>query len=205
MSTVKMMASMSRAQRWLAGLLVAAAVAALGGCAGSKAAAAGQQAQQLAEAPDALIQMRRGGCPPNRCPVYGVSIFMDGTVVYEGRVNVGVVGQRSAKLPPGRLSELIAAIEAMDFMDIPEGSYVCADDAGAHLTILDYRPGSVEKTVLHDEACGAGPVALRALERAIDQAANVQRWTAPARAVGEAPTTEGTSLGKLEADRRAAQ
>ena len=44
------------------------------------AAAAGQGVEQLVGTPDALIQMRRGGCPPDQCPVYGVSVFMDGTV-----------------------------------------------------------------------------------------------------------------------------
>jgi hypothetical protein len=116
---------------------------------------------------------------------------MDGTVVYEGRANVAVVGERRAVLPPDRLNELLSAIEAMGFLDSPEGCCVCPDAAAAHLTVLDYRPGSIEKTVVHDEACGSAPAAFRALEQSIEQATGVARWTAHERrsALGEAKSS----------------
>lgn len=172
---------MSRGERWMGAGLVATALLATGGCAGSRAAAAGQGVEQLVGTPDALIQMRRGGCPPDQCPVYGVSVFMDGTVVYDGRVNVAVVGERRAVLPPDRLTELLSVIEAMGFLDTPEGCCVCPDAAAAHLTVLDYRPGSTAKTVVHDEACDSAPAAFRALEQSIEQATGVAKWTAAVR------------------------
>ena len=75
------------------------------GCACNKATATGQGAEQLASRPDALIQMRRGGCPPGVCPVYSVAIFLDGTVVYDGQANVAVLGHRTAKLSAERLND----------------------------------------------------------------------------------------------------
>lgn len=150
------------------------------GCAHNKASEAGQGAEQLADTPDSLIQMRRGGCPPNTCPVYSVSIYLDGTVVYNGQANVGVVGRRTARLSAERLNQLLSEIEAMDFLDSSEQCCVCPNAAeGAHLVILDYRPGSTNKTVLHDDACSSAPPALRAIERSIDQATGVGRWTTP--------------------------
>jgi hypothetical protein len=166
-----------------AGLKAIAAAVALSatiGCAHNKASDAGQGAEQLAITPDSLVQMRRGGCPPDTCPVYSVSIYLDGTVAYDGRANVGVIGRRTAKVSAERLSDLLSQIEAMDFMDSSEQCCVCPDAIeGAHRVILDYRPGSTYKTVLHDDACRSAPAAMSAIERSIDQAAGVEQWTIP--------------------------
>jgi len=160
-------------------VLMAAMVASAAiGCAHNRASETGQGAEQLASRPDALIQMRRGGCPPGVCPVYSVSIFLDGTVVYDGQANVAVLGHRTAKLSAERLNDLLSQIEAMDFLDSSEQCCVCPDAMErAHLVILDYRPGAAAKTVLHDDACGLAPPTMTAIERSIDQATDVERWT----------------------------
>jgi Domain of unknown function (DUF6438) len=150
------------------------------GCAHNRASDTGQGAEQLASTPDSLIQMRRGGCPPGVCPVYSVSIFLDGAVAYEGLANVAVIGHRTATLSADRLNNLLSQIEAMDFLDSSEQCCVCPDATdGARLVILDYRPGSMVKTVLHDDACISAPPALGAIEQSIDRAAGVERWTTP--------------------------
>jgi hypothetical protein len=143
----------------------------------------GRKTNQLAAMSDtagALIQMRRSGCPPERCPAYSVSIFIDGTVSYDGRENVGVVGKRYAKLAGERVSELMSAIDAMGFLDIPERCCLCPTAPGSQMVILDYRPGSAQKTVIHEEGCSSAPAAVIALEQAIDRASGVERWIAPA-------------------------
>jgi hypothetical protein len=148
------------------------------GCAHNRASATGQGAEQLASTPDSLIQMRRGGCPPGVCPVYSLSIFLDGTIAYDGQANVAALGHRTAKLSAERLNDLLSQIEAMDFLDSSEQCCVCPDATErAHLVILDYRPGSAAKTVVHDDACGLAPPTMTALERSIDSAAGVERWT----------------------------
>jgi hypothetical protein len=163
---------------WVVMAVMVASVAI--GCACNRASATGQGAEQLASRPDALIQMRRGGCPPGVCPVYSVSIFLDGTVAYDGQANVAVRGHRTAKLSAERLNGLLSQIEAMDFLDSPEQCCVCPDATeGAHLVILDYRPGAAAKTILHDDACGLAPPTMSAIERSIDQATGAERWTTP--------------------------
>jgi hypothetical protein len=150
------------------------------GCAHNNASDVGQGTEQLASTSDSLIQMRRGGCPPRTCPVYSVSIYLDGTVVYDGRANVGTIGRRTARLSAERLNDLLSQIEAMGFMDTSDRCCVCPNAAaGAHRVILDYRPGATYKTVLHDDACSAAPPALSAIERSIDRAAGVEQWTMP--------------------------
>lgn len=162
----------------LAAMVMAVAANLAIGCASNMASATGQGAEQLASRPDALIQMRRGGCPPGVCPVYSVSIFLDGTVVYDGQANVAVLGHRTAKLSAERLNGLLSQLEAMDFLDSSEQCCVCPDATeGAHLVILDYRPGAAAKTVLHDDACAHAPPTMSAIEASIDDATGVARWT----------------------------
>jgi hypothetical protein len=124
----------------------------------------------LPDEPDALIQMRRQGCAGEPCPVYSVSIFSDGTAIYDGRANVGVIGRRQVRLAAGGVNALITAIDAMDFLDSADGCCVCAKNVvDTSLVTLDYRPGAVTKTVLHDQRCSTAPPAFSALEKEIDR------------------------------------
>jgi hypothetical protein len=130
---------------------------------------------QLADQPEALIQMRHQGCPRERCPIYAVSIFPDGSAIYEGRANVGVIGEKRLHVTPGDLSALINTIDAMDFLDSAEDCCVCPDGADQRLVTVDYRPGSVTKTVQHDQRCPKAPPALSALEQQIDRSTGAGR------------------------------
>ena len=65
----------------------------------------------------------------------------------------------------------------MRFLDSATDCCVCSDSNQAELVVLDYRPGSVTKTVVHDVQCLSAPPGLRELEEAIDRVAGVERWT----------------------------
>jgi hypothetical protein len=123
----------------------------------------------IAAVPDALIQMRRNGCVGQPCPVYGLSIFLDGNVVYDGQANVRVVGRRTWRVPPDKIDGLISAFEEVDFLDTPERAGVCPDAQRTAMVILDYRPGRCEKTVIHDDRCPSAPSNLSRLEAVIDR------------------------------------
>jgi hypothetical protein len=149
---------------------VALVASALPACAATPPVVVGRHADQLqlADQPDALIQMRRQGCPNERCPIYAISIFSDGSAIYEGRANVGVIGQKRLHVTAGDLCALINAIDAMDFLDSADDCCVCPDATPERPVTVDYRPGAVTKTVLHDQRCPKAPAALSALERQID-------------------------------------
>jgi hypothetical protein len=171
------------------------ALVGVAGCGSVGGTAAGRGTDQLAvmrDNPDALIQMRKSACAPDRCSAYSVSIFADGTVAYEGLANVSVVGQRRGKISSDRLSELISTIDAMDFLDLPAAGCVCSAETGRQMVTLDYRPGSVQKTVVHDSGCWSAPPALGALEAAIDRVSGVANWIAPQLA-SRAPIGEPTA------------
>lgn len=158
----------------MSGIIVVSALAA---CAGAPPVVVGRHADELklADQPDALIQMRRQGCASERCPIYEVSIFSDGSAIYEGRANVGVIGEKRLHVSAGDLCALINTIDAMDFLDSAEDCCVCPDAAEQRLVTVDYRPGAVTKTVTHDQRCPRAPPALFALEQQIDRATGAER------------------------------
>ena len=144
---------------------------AIGACASERGGVRDQGTDKMAIAavPDALIQMRRNGCVGQPCPVYGLSIFLDGTVIYDGQANVRVVGRRTWRVPPEKIDKLISAFEEVDFLDTPERTGVCPDAQRTAMVILDYRPGRCEKTVIHDDGCPSAPSSLSRLEATIDR------------------------------------
>jgi Domain of unknown function (DUF6438) len=168
-------------------------VAALTGCASGAVASSGRNPGLVAlpDVPEALIQMRHGSCPSDRCPVYQVSIFMDGTFVYDGVTNVAEIGRRSGKLSPDRLNSLLSTIEEIGFLDRSEECCVCPTTDGSHLVVVEYHPGVAQKIVVHDERCRSAPVAIGALENSIARETAIDRWVTPAPEV--APTETATA------------
>jgi hypothetical protein len=167
-----------RGRGWFAGIGTAV-VLAIGGCASRGATAGANAAYPVAmpDVPDALIQMRRRGCAGDQCPVYSVSIFDDRSAVYEGRSHVAVIGTRRGAVSSERLSDLISQIEALKFLDSADDCCVCPQTDQNEIVVLDYRPGGIAKTVVHDAQCLSAPPGLRELEEAIDLAAGVETWT----------------------------
>jgi len=172
---------LARRTSWLTAMVFTATLSA---CAAAPPVIAGRHAAEivLPDEPDALIQMRRQGCASQPCPIYSVAIFPDGTVVYDGRANVGVIGRRPARLAPGDLNALISSLEAMDFLDSTTDCCLCPDAVDKDLVTLDYRPGAVIKTVQHDARCPKAPPAFSALEKQIDRSTGAGRLASlPAR------------------------
>jgi hypothetical protein len=153
---------------------------ALSACASSHSVMVGGKEKEISipDEPGALIQMRRNGCPDQPCPVYSVAIFSDGTVVYDGRANVGVIGRRTLKVGPSEVNALVTSLEAMDFIDSTDECCVCSDDRPPSLVTLDYRPGTTTKTVIHDQRCPTAPSAFARLESQIDRTTAAERLAA---------------------------
>lgn len=157
--------------------LLGAALAVLSACASGHAVMVGRHADDISlpDEPGAIIQMRRNGCPDAPCPVYSVAIFSDGTGVYDGRANVGVIGRRALKVSAGEMCALITALDEMDFLDSAQNCCVCRDATTPSTVTIDYRPGMVAKTVVHDRRCATAPPAFAGLEKQIDGATGAGR------------------------------
>jgi hypothetical protein len=173
----------------LASLLAAA------GCASTRASGPAVD-DAVASRPEALIQLRSDGCDSGRCPVYGVAIFADGSVVYRGGANVGFIGQRRSKIPEANVATLVTALEKMDFLDTPEHCCDCPDapdNVKAAKLVIDYRPGGVEKEILVDDRCAAVPDVVRGLTGQIQAMTSIATFVAP-------PTTPANRAAQLASE-----
>ena len=151
-------------------LLVVALGTATAGCA-TDGLAATPGFNRLAKVPGAMIQMRRTGCASGQCPVYGVAILPDRTVVYDGETP----GARRKSISPEQMRELQLAIETMHFLDSTDECCLCPSKPGGRYVVLDYSPGFFRKTVVHDEDCPSAPPAMSALEQLIERATGLGR------------------------------
>jgi hypothetical protein len=109
-------------------------------------------------------------------------VFLDGTVIYDGRSNVAVVGQRRATMPADGVGKLIVALQEARFLDNPDNCCSCPDAAQSNIVVIDYRPGHTEKSIVHDQACATAPLAMNTLTSTIERLTAVQRWTGAAAA-----------------------
>jgi hypothetical protein len=165
-----------------ASVIALASIAAAGGCASTRASGPAID-DALAGRPEALIQLRSDGCDSGRCPVYSVSVFADGTIVYRGGANVAFIGQRRSKIAEANVATLVSTIEKMDFIDTPEHCCDCPDapdDPSAVKVQIDSRPGGVEKEILVDDRCSNVPDAVRGLAGQIQAVTAVASYVAPA-------------------------
>jgi hypothetical protein len=149
-------------------VVILAATAA--GC-GTGGVAATPGFKRLPDVPGAMIQMRRAGCVSGQCPVYSVAILADRTVVYDGEA----AGARRSAISADQMRELQLAIEKMHFLDSTDECCLCPSKKGGRYVVLDYSPGFVRKTVVHDEDCPSAPPTMGALEQLIDRATGLAK------------------------------
>jgi Domain of unknown function (DUF6438) len=176
-------------------VIALASIVAAAGCASTRASGPAVD-DALACRPEALIQLRSDGCDSGRCPVYGVSIFADGSVVYRGGANVAFIGQRRSKIPEANVATLVTALEKMDFIDTPEHCCDCpdaSDDPKAAKLVIDYRPGGVEKEIVVDDRCAAVPDVVRGLTGQIQAMTSIATFIAP-------PTTPANPTTRLASE-----
>ena len=68
------------------------------------------------------IQLNVGGCQPGNCPVYDVTIFDDGTVVYVGKQFVDVIGKRESSMAKEQVAALLERAEQEGFHSSADNS-----------------------------------------------------------------------------------
>jgi hypothetical protein len=127
---------------------------------------------------DLVVSLERTACF-GTCPVYQLTIYGDGRVVYDGKAFVAVQGQRTAQISPEQVQQLVKAIEAARFFSLSEKYTVDATDLPGAWTSVTlngqskriWRYGSTGNPELDN-----APPALTQLEQAIDAIANSQQW-----------------------------
>jgi hypothetical protein len=142
----------------------------------------GQAVKANDVAPDTLIVLQRGACE-QRCAVYRIVIFADGTVIYEGRYFVRRSGLIKSGISPEVLAKLLSDLEAGGFFQLEDNyGYGSKDhcesiDSDGPAAILSVSYKGRSKTVLHNHRCvGPVPNRLTELEDKVDRAVGAVKW-----------------------------
>ena len=128
----------------------------------------------------ARISLERGPCF-GTCPVYRVTLDRSGSVRFEGRRFVADTGLHTRSVPGARVDSLVAALEAAGYFGFADRYGVGQPGCEPYATDLptvttEVHAGARDKRVEHDHGCAGAPDALGALERRIDEVAEVERW-----------------------------
>lgn len=129
---------------------------------------------------DTVITLKRTACF-GPCPMYKLTIYADGRVVFEGQDNVKQKGKVESSITLDKIQELIAAFKQINYFNL-KNNYSGADcpqiwtDHPSAITSLTMNGKS--KTVTHYYGCQGLEILdkLAKLESEIDKAVNVNQW-----------------------------
>ena len=116
------------------------------------------------------------------CPAYKVSIFGDGSVLYEGKEFVKKKGKAEGLITKDQLQQLVREFEKLDYVNLDDEyseGHNCPEswtDNPSAITSLNQN-GKV-KRVVHYYGCRGLTILdqLTALENKIDEVVNSKRW-----------------------------
>jgi len=154
-----------------------------------------------------VIRLERGPCY-GTCPVYGVTLYGDGTVRYDGKDHVRVRGSQTAVIAPGAVRSLFEAIERSGFFSMND-TYTQVSITDAPSAVLYVATDGKKKQVRHYLGDFKAPKALETLENRIDEVSGASRWTAAAapptgRVTASKEITSAGTPGFSAVDERAA-
>jgi hypothetical protein len=134
---------------------------------------------------DTVITMFRDGCE-NRCPVFEVVIFGDGTVIVEGHYYLRRRVLATSKISVAQVKQLVGRFEEMGFYELPDdfhykGKGCRAKEAGGQNAVITIVSGGHGNSIVHHTRClGEIPSKLSALEDEIYATSNAAKWIRPA-------------------------
>ena len=110
------------------------------------------------------------------CPVYELTIYGNGTVVYEGSEFVRVVGTRTTIISEEKVRQLVSEFDRIDYFALSDSyeDYMVTDLPSAITSITIHGR---TKTVRHYHGDLSAPAELTELENQIDEIVDSQQWT----------------------------
>ena len=129
-----------------------------------------------------VITLERTACFGN-CPIYKLTIFDDGKVLFDGKDYVKRPGMNTSQITKSELEALIKEFEKIDYLNLdenytddPKNCPESATDNPSAITSLNWN--GKKNTVRHYYGC-RGPKILEqltALEDKIDEVVKTKRW-----------------------------
>jgi hypothetical protein len=129
---------------------------------------------QEAEA-NVAITLQRDPCFGS-CPVYTVTIYDDGTVVYNGDNFVEVTGEQTSEIDPATVELMVAAFENAGYFEWDE-AYTTQTVTDLPTVTTSVTRDGVTHTIVRYTGDSSAPIALPFLEQWIDLMASTQMWT----------------------------
>ncbi|MFC1983055.1 DUF6438 domain-containing protein [Chloroflexota bacterium] len=124
---------------------------------------------------EVVITLERTACF-GVCPVYTLTIYGDGRVVYEGMRNVRIEGTRTTTINEDSIKQLIAEFQKIDYFSLKD-SYEERNATDMPSAYTSLTVDGKTKTVRHYHGDFSAPKKLTELENKIDQIVHADQWT----------------------------
>lgn len=109
------------------------------------------------------------------CPVYTITIYADGTVVYNGERFVEVEGEQTSSIPPETVEKLVTIFEEAGYFDW-EDEYVEQTVTDLPYVVTSVTRDGETKQITRYTGDTNAPIELPYLENWIDEIVNSQQW-----------------------------
>ncbi len=130
-----------------------------------------KQSQQVS--PQVALTLERTACY-GFCPIYKLTVYGNGKVVYKGERFVKVTGTRTTTISQTAVRKLIADFQKINYFRLQDSYTGGHTDAPSAITSLTM--GKKQKTVNHYLASPNAPTRLTELENKIDAVVNSKQW-----------------------------
>lgn len=128
------------------------------------------QPPKPAEFSDVVITLERTACF-GTCPVYKLTIYGDGRVVYEGERFVNVTGTQNSQISQEKIKELVDEFYAINYFALKDKYDAPITDMPTTITSITIG-GKTKKVVNYYGA----PKKLDELENKIDEITDSKKW-----------------------------
>jgi hypothetical protein len=124
--------------------------------------------------PSVLATLQRTACF-GTCPVYKVTLYTDGRVVFEGEHFIKARGRHEGLATPAAIAAVRKAVADANYLALDEhyDCYEVTDNPSANTSFND---AGHHKSITHYYGCPKAPKGLFTVEHAIDEAAQVEKW-----------------------------
>ena len=123
---------------------------------------------------DVVITLERTACF-GFCPVYTLTIYGDGTVIYDGEEFVTVKDRVEATITKEKIKQLVLEFEAIDYYSLDD-NYIERTITDAQTVVTSITIDGKTKAIEHYHGDFNAPENLTALENKIDEIVNSNQW-----------------------------
>jgi hypothetical protein len=125
--------------------------------------------------PNVAITLERTACF-GACPVYTITIYDNGDVVYNGKNFVPVKGEQKSQLDPATVAAMVKAFEDVGYFDW-KGNYNQQIVTDLPSAITSVTANGKTQRIVHYAGDHTAPIALPFLEQWIDDMTGSSAWT----------------------------